>query len=501
MSGGDVLIIGLSFVLIIWSFFATRRARQRAAGPARLIADETDEREDFLRAGVEWCQQLSGAKRVVLWAVDEAAGLVRPLVAVGGARPNAHVLHGSPITWIARERISSRIAPPPEWAETLRVFGVAVLQAQPKHALTLELVDDIDVNPEQFEGLGIYLGALLNVQQDHELLAALQERFELQNEALRRLPNAPDVASLAQELVQFAVRVTRGHGAAFVSWNGTSGELVAVEGATLGRSAVIDTGESLAVLCARGAATLSKDRNALRKLHVLSPGESFERTPEIAVAIPLIDQDTVVGVLTVWSAHQQIDVSAITSLESIAPYAAARLQQAQQLGQMQRLADIDGLTGLANRRAFESHLLAEWARWERYQRPFSLLLFDIDHFKRVNDQYGHDAGDEVLRAVSTALRGLLRGSDFAARHGGEEFAVILPEARGRTAVEIAERVRAHISELPIIARGQHIPVTISGGVVSTADNMTAEDMVRRADQLLYRAKQSGRNRIEFGPVR
>jgi diguanylate cyclase len=122
-------------------------------------------------------------------------------------------------------------------------------------------------------------------------------------------------------------------------------------------------------------------------------------------------------------------------------------------------------------------------------------LFDLDHFKRINDHHGHDAGDEVLRTVARTLAALLRGRDFAARYGGEEFAVLLSETPGKTAVEIAERVRGHIELTQPVFAGKPIPVTISGGVVSSAGQLSAQDMVRRADQLLYKAKSEGRNRI------
>ncbi|HET9441003.1 MAG TPA: GGDEF domain-containing protein [Longimicrobiales bacterium] len=497
MSGGDVVIIALAFALLLWSFIATRRAPVPPPDRVAAVVPPGDEAVDFLRAGIEWCQQMSGARRVVLWAVDDAAGLVRPISATGGAWPKAHVLHGSPVTWIARECLSSRIAPPPEWAETLRVMGVAVVQARSTHALTFELVDDIDVNPQQFEMLGIYLGALLNVLRDHEVLAAHQHRSDLLYQALRELPTTHDTGTLAQQLLGFAVRVTGGHGASLMAWNGVSGEVIAAEAAGLQQGDVVDDAESLTVLSARGAAILSKHGSALRKVHVISRKEKFLPTPDVATAVPLLDDGNVVGVLTVWAANtNRIDEAAISDLETIAPYAAARLQQTRQLGEMRQLADRDALTGLANRRAFDAQLLAEWARWERYHRPFSLLLFDIDHFKRVNDRFGHDAGDEVLRAVAASVTRLLRGSDFAARYGGEEFGVILSEASRQAAVEIAERLRLRIEELPISYRGQHIPVTISGGVVAAAEHLTAADIVRSADQLLYRAKAGGRNRIE-----
>jgi diguanylate cyclase len=258
----------------------------------------------------------------------------------------------------------------------------------------------------------------------------------------------------------------------------------------------IDDPQSLTVLAARGGATLVKEGTALRAVYLLSEHERLLPTPDAAAAVPLSIDNEIVGVLTVWSVAR-IEQAALSALETIAPYAAARLQHARELGAMRVLADRDALTGLSNRRAFDAQLAAEWARSERYSRQFAVLLFDIDHFKRVNDQFGHDAGDDVLRAVALSLTKQLRGSDFAARYGGEEFAVILPEASGKTGVEIAERVRTRIETLPIMSRGQPVPVTVSGGVASTADHISSADMIRTADQLLYRAKAAGRNRIEF----
>jgi diguanylate cyclase (GGDEF)-like protein len=172
-----------------------------------------------------------------------------------------------------------------------------------------------------------------------------------------------------------------------------------------------------------------------------------------------------------------------------------QLQQARELTAMRALADRDALTGLANRRAFDGQLAGEWARWERYQRPFSLLLFDIDHFKAINDKLGHEGGDEVLENVATALARTLRNIDFAARYGGEEFAVLLPETNLKFAIDIAERLRARIESSQITYRGQNVPVTVSGGVATAEGHLTAADMLRGADQLLYRAKAEGRNRI------
>jgi diguanylate cyclase (GGDEF)-like protein len=478
--------------LSIWSFFSKRREHSK---PPRHEAAQPQDTTDFIRAGIEWCHAMSGAKRVVLWEVDDAAGLVRVVSATGGSWPNAHVLHGSPVTWVARERVSTRIAPPPEWSGTLRVIGVPVVQARPTHALTFELADDIDVNPQQFDGLGIYIGALLNVQQDHILLAEYQHRTQLLISALRALPSATDSVSLAQELISVATQMSGGNGAAVVEWSGEAGEVLAAEGSGLHAGNSIEK-ESLTALAARGRATLVRHGASLRGLRLLSERERFLPTPEAAAAIPLMLDGSVVGMLTLWTANPAgIPEETINALETIAPYAAVQLEHARELGKMRALAERDGLTGLANRRAFDTQLLVEWARWERHQRAFSLLLFDLDHFKKINDQHGHDAGDEVLRTVGRTLAALLRGRDFAARYGGEEFAVLLSETPAKTAVEIAERVRGHIELTQPVFAGKPIPVTISGGVVSSASHMSPGDMVRKADQLLYKAKAGGRNRV------
>jgi diguanylate cyclase (GGDEF)-like protein len=493
MSGGDVLIIGLAFALLVWALFSSRRLSKRIYRPPLVSAP--GDPPDLLRAGIEWCQSMSGAKRVVLWSVDEGAGLVKPLAVTGGAWPNAHVLHGSPITWVARERVPSRLAPPPEWAETLRVIGISVVRADPTHALTLELVDDIEATPEQFEALGIYMGALLNVLDDHRNFEQRQARQDLFVEALRALPQARDGRAIGQDLVNLAMHMTGGSGASVVAWGGERGELVAAEGAGLQPGQILSEGHTLTVLAARSGATLNKLGPALRGMPIITEAEKLTQTPQAAAVIPLINQRNVIGVLTVWSATGRIDETAITLLETVAPFAAVLLQQARELSAMRALADRDALTGLANRRAFDSQLAGEWARWERYGRTFSLLMFDIDHFKAINDKLGHDGGDEVLEEVARALAKTLRNIDFAARYGGEEFAVLLPETGLKFAIDIAERLRARIEVLQVSYRGQIVPVTVSGGVATAEQHMTAADMLRTADQLLYRAKAEGRNRI------
>lgn len=168
--------------------------------------------------------------------------------------------------------------------------------------------------------------------------------------------------------------------------------------------------------------------------------------------------------------------------------------------EMQRLsaeATLDFLTKIPNRRTLDTRLQEEFSRNQRYQTPFSVIMMDIDHFKKINDTFGHIAGDRILRAVATVLGEQKRAPDFLGRYGGEEFALILPETDLKQAVMAAEKARRKIEETRFNFEGKTVPVCISGGVAQVdAQDSAAAAVVNRADQALYRAKQNGRNRIE-----
>ncbi|MEV6300492.1 GGDEF domain-containing protein [Actinoplanes sp. NPDC051861] len=163
----------------------------------------------------------------------------------------------------------------------------------------------------------------------------------------------------------------------------------------------------------------------------------------------------------------------------------------------QRLAAItDGLTGLRSRRYFEESLGNEGARAARYHLPLSMLLLDIDHFKQVNDTYGHNGGDRVLVEVTHRLGELIRPGDVVARYGGEEFAVLLPNTGPAQAREIAERIRRGVSSAPIaVAETRMSKVTVSVGIAGMPASATTDELVLAADRALYAAKNAGRNRV------
>jgi diguanylate cyclase (GGDEF)-like protein/PAS domain S-box-containing protein len=165
--------------------------------------------------------------------------------------------------------------------------------------------------------------------------------------------------------------------------------------------------------------------------------------------------------------------------------------------ELRRRATTDALTGIPNRLQFEHSLQREIAKAERYGRAMALIMFDLDHFKAVNDHNGHEVGDRVLQAAVEVVRPLLRAGDLVARWGGEEFMVLAPETGGDAALDLAERLRGALEANTLVAGAADL--TASFGVAELASGETPDQLVRRVDDALYRAKQGGRNRAETDP--
>lgn len=158
-----------------------------------------------------------------------------------------------------------------------------------------------------------------------------------------------------------------------------------------------------------------------------------------------------------------------------------------------RLTTVDGLTQVFNRRYFLEQLDREVSRSKRYRRELSLILFDIDHFKQINDNFGHLAGDYVLKQLATVVKGKIRREDILSRYGGEEFAVVLPEIDATNAIALAEKIRKLVEKAPFKFEDTKISVTVSIGVATCGESDDAAALIKRTDEKLYEAKGAGRN--------
>ena len=227
-------------------------------------------------------------------------------------------------------------------------------------------------------------------------------------------------------------------------------------------------------------------------------GDHSKSSPILADAVvPLIYQGSFVGLLMVrsddpsraWADNE------LLLLHTVADQLAVAVNQAHLFAQMQQQALTDGLTGCYNRRSFELQLERDLHLATRMRQPLSLIMLDLDHFKQINDQAGHDAGDVALRMLADTLRAELRAVDTAARFGGDEFVLILPQANNEGAQLVAERLRKRIEDTVVPGFGR---VTASFGVATFPTHASSRDtLVVAADRALYNSKNAGRNRISF----
>lgn len=224
-------------------------------------------------------------------------------------------------------------------------------------------------------------------------------------------------------------------------------------------------------------------------------GPDLYRETASRMCIPLVSFGQNLGVLVVDSDQPgAFDDEDAQPLESVADICATAIQNANYVERVKQLAYLDGLTGIFNRRYFELRLAEEMERARRFSSSMTIVIIDIDHFKRLNDEFGHLLGDEVLRQVSSIFHQNVRKIDVVCRYGGEEFAILFSQTDPNFAVEIAEKLRRTVEtwQFPGVPR----PVTISAGVATfPGHGSTRDEVVKAADAGLYAAKQAGRNRV------
>jgi diguanylate cyclase (GGDEF)-like protein len=352
-----------------------------------------------------------------------------------------------------------------------------------------------------FDETAVYVRGMLSLQEARAAAAADRRRLTTLLNGLTTTPGELDIESFGPQLCQTAAELLEGTGAVLGFWHGDHGAIIAAWGDDGGPR----TGELFAPPAAELALAVRAETMLVRsapgwslgRTHLAHPHERWQARPRALAALPLHTAEGTIGVLAVWTtAAPAFDPRWLELLRMMGPYAGIHLQHALQYGSIKETAGRDPLTQLRNRRGFDEIFTAETSRFERYGRPLSLLMLDLDHFKGVNDRYGHEAGDEVLRRVARIVQSCVRDVDTPARLGGEEFVVLMPETPLAAALDAAERIRAAVAAVPVEWNGTAIPVRISIGVSEAPGLVPAPaGLIASADAALYAAKGQGRNRV------
>lgn len=260
--------------------------------------------------------------------------------------------------------------------------------------------------------------------------------------------------------------------------------------------ASLRSGEGIAGIAAQG-------RPVLVPTEMEEPPQRapVEPAADTAIAVPLRRGDRTIGVLALYGREvpEPFGERDASTLASLAGQASIGIENVLLHEEARRLSITDGLTGVWNRRYLEMVLRKEVERAQRFGRPLSVMMIDLDRFKEVNDRYGHLAGDEILVEVVSRITESVRGHiDIVARYGGEEFVAVLPETPADGAWIVAEKIRSVVSEATVDAGRRALQVTVSVGVAAFPEaGVTADGLLARADEAMYRAKQAGRNRVEM----
>jgi diguanylate cyclase (GGDEF)-like protein len=327
-------------------------------------------------------------------------------------------------------------------------------------------------------------------QQSSALLTAAQ-RFSVNR----------SIEALGDSITTAALEMTAGYGAALVHWNheNETGEVAYSSPDARAREGLkLDFGGHVARACSADIPLVMEDARRLNgKVVLFGDGEKPGGLGSLAI-LPLRGDGGVIGAIVIEGrAPGDVRQEDAKNLRLLALLAASSLQTVWEIEEITRRARMDPLTELYNRGHFEDRLRQMLAETARFGGESSLVMFDIDHFKEVNDTHGHPAGDAVLKAIARLLEARVRNVDTCARYGGEELALLLPRTDLDGAVELANRLRLAVIDNPVPWGGGYLTVTVSGGAASFPHcARSPEALIVAADAALYRAKQGGRDRVE-----
>jgi diguanylate cyclase (GGDEF)-like protein len=334
-------------------------------------------------------------------------------------------------------------------------------------------------------------------------------------DAVQRLQGDKSGDGLARALCETAVDVSGARGAILIRWNaesesgeihfatiGTGLSLLAASGLAAGAAVALDPASIVAEACRTGALQVLEDARGIASGKSLYGVDRKTRDPGSVAIMPLLKDGRVLGALVIEAeAPGGLTLEEARPLTVLAAVVAGSLELAWSYQEVDRRARTDALTGLYNRMHFGEQMQRTLNEADRFGQPVSLVLVDVDHFKKVNDTWGHEAGDAVLKHVARILQEGVRAVDICVRYGGEEIAMLLAQTDSARAVEVAERLRSRIAATVVRHGGAEIAVTASFGVATYPETVKVRDQLfPAADKALYIAKHAGRNCVRAKPA-
>lgn len=437
-----------------------------------------------------------GGQRLLVWAIDRPADTMTPEFALGPA-PAVQPAAGSPLAWAVEGGSAMRVDPAPSWSRG----EVVVAPIDEGRVLSVETPPGQAPDPERLTPGAEILAALLVLVDRQTDARADRERLARVVEFLQRLAGSRDPGRVPESLARAATDLLAAQDALVASWAGDHGTILFREGPGDGPRAGQEfaLGQGDLAHAARVGATVRRgptDRGDGPPL--ATDADGWGRRPPYHVVVPLVGpDDETAGVVAAWGDRPPAE-QGVRLLEALGPLLGLQMRRATDLVRFRERATADTLTGLPNRAAFDDRLHEEQTRFHRYRRSLALLVIDVDRFKQINDTWGHAAGDAVLRELAERVSGAVRDVDLAARYGGEEIVVLMPETMLRAAQDVADRVRAAVEAEPfeVEPEGRSIPVTVSIGVSACPERVDDPmGLFASADQALYAAKNAGRNRV------
>lgn len=445
-----------------------------------------------------------GGAEAVFWRWDEERDALRPLAwsPFETQRPQYFDVEawGPLARWVAQERLvvlddddtrsQPRFAAAPVIDDALLV---GVLTVANEGGLLLS-------RPKAKEWLPRYAAQIARLvamsEGSLEIARQMRQSRALLN-AVHRIQTQKTPEHLAESICETALQVSSARSAALVRWRGEARRGWMIQGTEDLKPfpREIDRDTLAHNACDAGMVQFLEDTSPVdRRVSLMFNGDRGWRGGAVGI-IPLKRGPDVLGAIVVATPEPgQLTQIEVDNLGILAAVSLGPLEMAWEIVAVNKRASTDGLTGLANRRAFDEHLRRLLNETDRFGQPLAIILADIDHFKRINDTWGHEAGDEVLRQVAVRLAEVVRTVDVIARYGGEEIAILLPQTSVSGAADLADRLRHAVEARPVKFKGEEIPVTASFGVASYPDAVPARDgLFRAADRALYDAKKAGRN--------